>query len=304
MKKQPIPNNLAASLSKLSSPSDERSIRDLFSQLFISPSKLIQTFSYELNNTVEFTPHKHSNQIQFDLFDNCVGEIYIEDKWHPITGSTAMVAYPGSMHGYKISPKNKHSYVYHIKIQTQKHWPVCKYKPWPEIIVDFGKKETLISTLKSVMNLSFFSKEKSIPLVLRLCESLYLWPRTDTYSTSILDIIATADQDSTDRRIIKSLELIERSPSLPPTQEELAQACHLSPRHFARRFRALLGCTPHEYATARRLQKASSMLLDDRLKIYQIAEALGFSSVGVFSRWFTSHTGQSPTNFRNHPNII
>jgi len=46
------------------------------------------------------------------------------------------------------------------------------------------------------------------------------------------------------------------------------------------------------------------MLLQDRLKTHQIADALGFSSSATFSRWFSHHAGVSPGRFRQDPHVM
>ncbi len=295
---------LASTLGQLNSLPDEAAIRELCGHLFEDPARIIQTFSYDLVSTVEFTPHQHHNQMQLDLLIDCHGQVCVDNQWHPITGTTALVAYPGQMHGYKLFAATKEAHVFHLKIQTKSSWLACTTRPWQSVITDLGRQDALISHLRSVIRLGLFTQDKSTLLLIRLCEALYLWPRESSSTGTLLDAIASTDEQNVDRRVIKALELVEQAWAQPPSLDQLAHAAHLSPRHFSRRFRLLLGCTPHEYVTARRLQKASAMLLDDRLKVHQIADGLGFSSVGVFSRWFVQHAGQSPTEFRSNPHVI
>lgn len=78
----------------------------------------------------------------------------------------------------------------------------------------------------------------------------------------------------------------------------------MSVRHFSRVFTLRLGTTPYTYINQRRRALASELLLSNQLKVRQIAEAVGFSSVATFSRWFRQQTGTSPRDFRRDPTIM
>jgi len=59
-----------------------------------------------------------------------------------------------------------------------------------------------------------------------------------------------------DHELAEAVALIHQETSRPPTLDELADLASMSPRHFARRFETLLGCTPHTYITARLFARA------------------------------------------------
>jgi len=65
-----------------------------------------------------------------------------------------------------------------------------------------------------------------------------------------------------------------------------------------------MGATPHTYITARRFALARQVLSQDRLKINQVADQLGFGSVATFSRWFSQQAGISPSKFREDPGMM
>lgn len=66
-----------------------------------------------------------------------------------------------------------------------------------------------------------------------------------------------------------------------------------------RRLRALLGTAPHSYIEDRRLETARRLLDVPGLKVREVAELLGYSSVQVFSRAFCRWSGERPTAFRD-----
>jgi transcriptional regulator GlxA family with amidase domain len=79
---------------------------------------------------------------------------------------------------------------------------------------------------------------------------------------------------------------------------ELARACELSVRHFARAFRQSTGQSPHRWLTYRRLEKAKSLLEGSARTLADIAQACGFASQSHFTRVFTGVVGTSPGAWR------
>lgn len=63
-------------------------------------------------------------------------------------------------------------------------------------------------------------------------------------------------------------------------------------------FKKEVGCTFTAFLTRYRIEKAKFMLKNDKQKIYEIAQEVGFSSSQYFSRVFYRETGQSPTEFK------
>lgn len=79
----------------------------------------------------------------------------------------------------------------------------------------------------------------------------------------------------------------------------LSKASGLSPWHFQRLFKSLIGDSLGNYIRGRRLTKAAQLLLDTRLGILDIAVEVGFGSHEAFSRSFKSVFQQSPKVFRD-----
>ncbi len=79
---------------------------------------------------------------------------------------------------------------------------------------------------------------------------------------------------------------------------ELAEACKLSETHFRRCFFAAFGMSPIAYRTKLRIERAKDLLLGNFYSIGEISSMTGFSDISFFSRFFTRHTGLSPTAFR------
>jgi AraC family transcriptional regulator len=84
--------------------------------------------------------------------------------------------------------------------------------------------------------------------------------------------------------------------SVPLT--ELAGACRLSIRHFARAFRQSTGQPPHRWLMERRVERAEGLLELSRLPMGEIATSCGFASASHFARMFRRATGMTPGAWR------
>ncbi len=80
--------------------------------------------------------------------------------------------------------------------------------------------------------------------------------------------------------------------------EDLASVACLSPAHFTRVFRRLIGVPPVEYLTALRFQRARHLLLMTSLTITDVCFEVGFTSPGTFTSRFTRRVGLSPRQLR------
>lgn len=98
------------------------------------------------------------------------------------------------------------------------------------------------------------------------------------------------------RAVQAALWLDERSERASSLQEVAAQA-GLSPFHFLRVFRSVLGVTPHQYLVRARLRHAARLLATD-LAITEIAYGVGFGDLSNFVRTFQRAAGVSPRAFR------
>jgi AraC family transcriptional regulator len=105
-----------------------------------------------------------------------------------------------------------------------------------------------------------------------------------------------------ERRIIAALrriaveahELAHDSLSLAALAREAA----MSPFHFLRAFRQIVGMTPHQYILHMRLHHAALRLVRTREPVSAIAFAAGFDDLSTFNRRFRRIMGASPGAFR------
>lgn len=134
-------------------------------------------------------------------------------------------------------------------------------------------------------------------------------PKSEEFIHSVTDSLivhlmrATARSDAPPRpRLSRSVErclhLIASNLAAGLSLEELAEEAGVSRSHFARRFRAEIGVSPHRYQSQLRVERARQMR-ESRVGLVDIAMELGFCSQSHFTQVFRSLAGVTPHRFRD-----
>jgi transcriptional regulator GlxA family with amidase domain len=80
--------------------------------------------------------------------------------------------------------------------------------------------------------------------------------------------------------------------------DSLARRALMSPRSFARRFKATTGTTPHAWLLGRRLAAAEELLEETDAAVEEIARLVGFGTAAGLREQFTRRRGVSPRAYR------
>jgi len=80
--------------------------------------------------------------------------------------------------------------------------------------------------------------------------------------------------------------------------DDLASNCGLSASHFSRAFRQSTGVSPHQWRLQHRVDRAKSLLRDQKRSLAEVALACGFSDQSHFNRIFVRLAGISPGAWR------
>lgn len=123
----------------------------------------------------------------------------------------------------------------------------------------------------------------------------------------LLGFLFSINQSSVEEEIsVSSLSHIKRALAIMNSKIEekltLAELCkglNISEPHFIRIFKSYMGISPMKYFMGLKVEKASTLLSESDLLIYQIAEGLSFSSEAHFSRIFKKYKSKTPVNYRN-----
>jgi transcriptional regulator GlxA family with amidase domain len=81
--------------------------------------------------------------------------------------------------------------------------------------------------------------------------------------------------------------------------EALASRAHMSPRNFARAFKAGIGMTPGAYVERARVERGQQLLQSGALSVALVARRSGFGTAGTMRRAFIRRAGVTPVEYRN-----
>ncbi len=102
--------------------------------------------------------------------------------------------------------------------------------------------------------------------------------------------------------IRKAIEYMQKNHHKNLSLSDIASNVNLSKSYLSTVFSEETGRNLIDYLTDYRVEMAKRMLLDEGLRIYEIACSAGFSSERYFSQIFKNRTGLTPTEYRrlNH----
>ncbi len=100
------------------------------------------------------------------------------------------------------------------------------------------------------------------------------------------------------QRVAVALRRIAADADEPLSLADLARASAMSPYHFLRTFRVVVGVTPHQFILHTRLRRAAVRLRRTTDGISAIAFAAGFNDLSTFNRRFLRIMGLSPSAYR------
>lgn len=101
-----------------------------------------------------------------------------------------------------------------------------------------------------------------------------------------------------DEQIADAQEWLFRHFSEEIQVESLASQVGMSPRNFARRFKAATGDTPIRYLQRLRINAARHLLEDDTKSVREVGRAVGYGDISFFRRLFRRFTGEPPQKYR------
>ncbi len=114
----------------------------------------------------------------------------------------------------------------------------------------------------------------------------------------------TRDVEAANRRMLRARDAMDRDFATALDIATLARIAMVSPAHFIREFRATFGETPHRYLQRRRVERAMAMLRESDRSVTDVCFAVGFASLGTFSRTFHAIVGESPTAYRRRVAVV
>lgn len=149
--------------------------------------------------------------------------------------------------------------------------------------------------------------ESSLARVVRLNQIPTVMGTVEARAALNLALVEIYRQDAVNRgavnvqpdpRVSRVLQRIHRNPAERLSLTDAASLANLSPDHFSRLFKAHTGTSFRQYVLDVRLERARHLLEETTLPISEVAEALGYDDVFLFSRQCKARYGAAPTQLR------
>lgn len=94
------------------------------------------------------------------------------------------------------------------------------------------------------------------------------------------------------------LQYVEENYNTALSTRDIAGRFFMNTSYFSKLFHEQMGCTFSNYLINVRVEKAKMMLTQTNMKLYDIAEAVGYTNVQYFSTIFKEKEGLTPSAFR------
>lgn len=101
-------------------------------------------------------------------------------------------------------------------------------------------------------------------------------------------------------QVARVIELLERNFSAKLDVQQLADSANMSVSTFHKAFREVTADSPLQYLKKIRLARARDLIVQQNMKAYLAADAVGYESPSQFSREFKRHFGHSPADLKRH----
>jgi transcriptional regulator GlxA family with amidase domain len=164
------------------------------------------------------------------------------------------------------------------------------------LYVDNGRIITGAGTAAGIDTLLYFvRREWGAGAANGLAREMVVPPHRDGGQAQFIDAPVAACEDDLLGRVLEwaSAHLAEEI-----SVETMARRALMSPRSFARRFRATTGTTPHAWLLSQRLAAAEALLENSDAPVEEIARLVGFGTAAGLREQFTRRRGVSPRAYR------
>jgi AraC-like DNA-binding protein len=115
----------------------------------------------------------------------------------------------------------------------------------------------------------------------------------------LLDVLKQTEKVSIPNVITRAIDYLNKYFATNISIDQMCQEFFVSKYHFIRKFEEELNCSPKQYLTSLRLQKAKSLLVHTDKPINEIAQLVGFKTEKNMNYAFKTFLDTSPKEFRN-----
>ncbi|SHJ05511.1 two-component system, response regulator YesN [Clostridium cavendishii DSM 21758] len=132
---------------------------------------------------------------------------------------------------------------------------------------------------------------------LETLEDMKLWLRW--FCSSVENYIRDKSNNSSGRIISRVKKFINDNYNKDLNLEELAALVYISPSYLSNLFKVSTGKTITDYITEVRIDMAKEYIKNSNMKMYEVAETVGYNNIYYFSKIFKKHVGVSPLRYKD-----
>lgn len=123
----------------------------------------------------------------------------------------------------------------------------------------------------------------------------------------LLNYCAVHQRKETERLFGDVLTMMRTRMQEDITLDDMSALRNISPAYFSRKFKEVSGFSPQHFLSRQRLWCAASLIKDKGYSTHQASQAVGFSDMYYFKKFFKSFFGVSPERFPQvffEPNFV
>ena len=161
-----------------------------------------------------------------------------------------------------------------------------------------------------LLQLYKIAEERDIHITGQGNEKKFLWEIISNLQTlqeikeHIIDKISTVfqqieEKDTKSKAVFEAMKYIQKNyPDENLSIKSIADYTYLTPTYLCLIFKKETGKTINQYITEIRIGKSKEYLKDRKIKLYEIANKIGYSNANYFAKIFKKVVGSTPSEFR------
>ncbi|MFN7252290.1 MAG: response regulator [Anaerobacillus sp.] len=116
---------------------------------------------------------------------------------------------------------------------------------------------------------------------------------------SVYKILSKADEEKVHDQVEIAKNWIMDHLNENITIVKISSQVYMNPTYFCEYFKNQTGQTVLDFVTSARINRARELLLTTNLKVYEVAEKIGYSDTKYFSKLFKKHYGELPSKYKS-----
>jgi len=155
-----------------------------------------------------------------------------------------------------------------------------------KLVKDYNLEEKIIADKEQIIE-EIYSQNSLKELM------NYLFKKFSIFSDNILD-------NSSDNIIKRMTNYINKNYYKDLKLEGLAEIFNYNSAYLGKVFKSATGENFNTYVDKVRIQKAKVFLTEEKLKVYQVSEKVGYKNIDYFHSKFKKYVGMSPLNYKKN----